>query len=154
MKLYKKILIGVLIVFIAIQFIQPAHNKNTQLLVTDITKTYSLPDSVYTILRNKCYDCHSNTTNYPWYTNIQPMGWFMAKHIRDGKKDLNFSEFGSYSLRRQINKLRGIESSIKEGTMPISSYTIMHADVKLTSNDTATINYWVRKTKDSLTIKN
>jgi len=154
MRLYKKILMGLLIVFIAIQFIQPAHNKSAQLLATDITKTYRLPDSVQTILKNKCYDCHSNKTYYPWYFNIQPMGWFMADHIRDGKHDLNFSEFGSYSLRKQTNKFRAIETSIKDGTMPISSYTIMHTDAKLTSNDTATINYWVRKIKDSLAIKN
>jgi hypothetical protein len=154
MQIYKKILLGLLIVFIAIQFIQPAKNKSGELLATDITKTYHIPDSVQAILKNKCYDCHSNNTNYPWYMHIQPLGWLMARHVRDGKKDINFSEFGSYSSRKQINKLRGIESSIKDGTMPLSSYTIMHADAKLTSNDTATINYWVRKTKDSLTIKN
>ncbi len=133
---------------------QPDKNRSGELLATDITKTFHIPDSVQAFLKNKCYDCHSNTTNYPWYTNIQPMGWLMATHIRDGKKDLNFSEFGSYSLRRQINKLRGIESSIKDGTMPISSYTIMHPDAKLTTRDKSIITYWARQTRDSLTMKN
>ncbi|MEP7239162.1 MAG: heme-binding domain-containing protein [Ferruginibacter sp.] len=154
MKLYKKILLALLFLFIAIQFIRPAHNTSGQLLPTDITKSVNVPDKVLGIFKNACYDCHSNNTRYPWYVNIQPMGWIMARHVKNGKKDFNFSEFGTYSNRKQANKLRAIETSIKDGSMPISSYTIMHTDAKLTSNDTATINYWVRKIKDSLAIKN
>ena len=81
----KKILSAILIVFIAIQFIQPAHNKSDQLLATDISKMVNIPDSVQALLKNACYDCHSNNTNYPWYSNIQPMGWLMAKHIKKAK---------------------------------------------------------------------
>ena len=153
MKLYKKILLALLIVFIAIQFIRPAHNTSSQLLPTDITKTINVPDKVLDVFKNSCYDCHSNDTRYPWYINIQPMGWVMANHIKNGKENLNFSEFGIYSKRKQANKLRAIGTSINDGSMPISSYTIMHTDAKLTSNDTAIINNWVRITRDSLLMK-
>ncbi|WP_173820176.1 heme-binding domain-containing protein, partial [Niastella vici] len=90
----KKMLLGVLIVFVVIQFIQPARNKNGQVLAADISKMYSLPENVQATLKTACYDCHSNNTQYPWYVNIQPAGWMLARHIKQGKAELNFSEFG------------------------------------------------------------
>ena len=150
MKLYKKILLALLIVFIAIQFIQPAHNISGQVLPTDITKTVNVPDKVLDIFKNACYDCHSNNTRYPWYVHIQPMGWMMARHIKSGKDNLNFNDFGSYSKRKQANKLRAIETSIKEGAMPLSSYVSMHTDARLSAEDKNLITDWVSVAKDSL----
>ncbi len=154
MRLYKKIFLALLIVFIAIQFIQPARNINGQVLPTDITKTVNVPDNVLITFQKACYDCHSDNTRYPWYMNLQPMGWIMAYHIKNGKGNLNFSEFGTYSKRKQANKLRAITTSIKEGSMPISSYTLMHADAKLSKENKELIIDWVTRTKDSLSAKN
>jgi competence CoiA-like predicted nuclease len=151
MRLIKKILLAIVIVAVLIQFIQPAHNKSVQETQMEITKLYSMPVTVQNILKNVCYDCHSNHTRYPWYVHIQPMGWLMAKHIKEGKDELNFDEFGSYSLRRKESKLRSIASSIDKETMPLQSYTLMHADARLTENEKAIIIDWATKTKDSLT---
>jgi Haem-binding domain len=153
MKLYKKILLALLIVFIAIQFIQPAHNTSGQVLPTDITKTVNIPGKVLDIFKNSCYDCHSNSTRYPWYINIQPMGWVMARHIKNGKKNFNFSEFGAYSKRKQANKLRAIATTMKEHPMPLSSYTIMHTDAKLSKENKDLITEWVANTKNSINSK-
>ena len=153
MSRLKKSGILLLIVLTGIQFIQPARNKSGQALATDITNTFSLPQKVQTIFKSACYDCHSNNTRYPWYTNIQPVGWLLAKHIKDGKADLNFSEFGSYSSRRQMNKLRSIENSIRDGTMPLSSYTLIHDDAQFSKDDKALIIDWVTKVKDNLAAK-
>ena len=149
----KKILFVIVIVFMAIQFIQPAHNTSGQALPTDITKTVSVPDKVLSIFKKSCYDCHSNNTRYPWYVYTQPMGWMMAGHIKNGKENLNFSEFGTYSKRKQANKLRAIATSIKEGSMPLSSYTVMHTDGKLGIEDKKLITEWASNTKNSL-VKN
>ncbi|MDQ6756916.1 MAG: heme-binding domain-containing protein [Bacteroidota bacterium] len=154
MRILKKILMGLFIVFIIIQFIRPAHNTSGQVLPTDITKIINVPGNILSVLKNSCYDCHSNNTRYPWYINIQPMGWIMANHIKDGKANLNFSEFGSYSKRKQANKLRAIAKSINDGSMPISSYTIMHTDAKLSEENKKNITNWVTHTKDSMEIKN
>ena len=154
MSRIKKILLAILIVFIVIQFIQPARNKNGQVIATDISKIYSLPQSVQATLKTACYDCHSNNTNYPWYTNIQPVGWMMARHIKEGKEELNLSEFGSYSERRQLSKLRSIENSIKDGSMPISSYTIIHKNARLTKEEKAQLIDWAKIIRDSLANKN
>ena len=154
MRLFKKILLIILIVFIAIQFIQPARNTSGQVLPTDITKTVNIPDKVLDVFKNSCYDCHSNNTRYPWYVNIQPMGWVMARHVKNGKENFNFSEFGAYSKRKQANKLKSIKLSIKEGSMPLPSYTIMHTDAKLSKENKKLITDWATKTKDSIDAKN
>ncbi len=154
MRILKKILLVLLILFLVIQFIRPTMNTNSQLLPTDISKLVPIPDSVRSLLQTACYDCHSNNTRYPWYMNVQPMGWLMAKHIREGKVELNFSEFGSYSKRRQLSKLKSIASSVKDGSMPIASYTWMHSDAKLSAEDEASIIDWATRTRDSLEVKN
>ena len=143
-----------LVVLIVIQFIQPAHNKSEQLLPTDIAKIYNVPDSVLQVLKSACYDCHSNNTNYPWYAKIQPLAWFMARHVKNGKADLNFSEFASYSVRKQKSKLQSIANTIRDGEMPISSYKLMHKNASLTQEKKTLIIGWATKTKDSISTKN
>lgn len=105
------------------------------------------------ILRNSCYDCHSNNTNYPWYSQIQPSGWWLASHIKKGKEELNFNEFGSYSFRRQQSKLKAISNTIKDGTMPISSYTMIHKNARLSKAEQDLILNWIEETKDNLSKK-
>ena len=145
-----KILIMVLTVLIAIQFFQPDRNINTQPMLSDIKNHFNVPENVAGTLQTACYDCHSNNTRYPWYTNIQPVGWILAKHIKDGKADLNFNEFGNYSPRRQESKLKAIRNSIKDGSMPISSYTLLHSNAKLSEESKALIIDWAVKAEDSL----
>jgi hypothetical protein len=103
------------------------------------------------ILKTACFDCHSDNTRYPWYADIQPVAWFMSNHIRTGKENLNFSEFGAYSHRKQVNKLRAIDSSVNSGSMPLWSYNLIHTNARLTYREQILIINWARKTKDSLT---
>jgi hypothetical protein len=149
----KKRLFAIGVLLIAIQFVRPAHNKSDQVLATDISKMVTIADSVQTVLKNACYDCHSNNTNYPWYSNIQPMGWLMAKHIIQGKEALNFSDFGSYSPRRQLSKLNGIANSIKDDSMPLSSYKMMHKNAQLSTNEKTLFIIWAQQSKDSISTK-
>ena len=154
MKAIKKISLVLVIIFVGIQFIQPAHNKSGQVLPIDFTIVYRVPTNVQTILQNACYDCHSNNTSYPWYSNIQPMAWIMRRHIDNGKEKLNFSEFGSYSSRRQISKLKGIANQIKDDEMPLSSYKMMHSKAKLTKEEKDLIINWMNKKAESLSAIN
>lgn len=136
------------------QFIQPVTNTSVTLLPNDITKMINIPADVLTIFKNSCYNCHSNNTRYPWYISLQPVGWILADHIKKGKENLNFSEFGSYSQRKQANKLRAIETSIKEGFMPLPAYETMHPTSKLSKEDKKIIIDWAVHNKDSLMTKN
>jgi hypothetical protein len=150
MRLAKKILLLSVILFIAIQFIRPDRNQSTQVLSTDISQVVTIPDTVLTVLKNACFDCHSNNTEYPWYSNVQPMGWLMAYHIKQAKGQLNFSEFGSYSQRRQVSKLDGIANSIKDDIMPLKSYKIMHKSAQLSADEKSLLINWAQQSIDRL----
>ncbi len=151
---FKKIALVAGVVFIIIQFIQPARNQSGQVLDTDISKTVYVPENVQTIMSKSCYDCHSNNTQYPWYTSIQPGGWFMAYHVRNGKEKLNFSDFGSFTKRRQGSKLKSIASQIEDGAMPLSSYTLMHTNARLSPGEKDAIIKWANNARDTLSSKN
>ena len=154
MNLRKKIVFGLCSGLVIIQFIQPDHNKSNVVLNTDIEKLYTIPHNVSVILKKSCYDCHSNNTRYPWYSKIQPGAWLMASHIRKGKANLNFSGFGSYSNRRQQNKLEAIANSINDKTMPLWSYTILHKNVKLSASEETLLLDWIKTIKDGISSKN
>lgn len=136
--------------FIVIQFIRPALNIQSEGATTDFATTWKVSPQVMHPLQHACYDCHSNRTNYPWYASIQPVAWFLARHIRKGKAELNFSTFGSYSTRRQISKLSAIGNSLKDGTMPPGSYSLMHPQARLSKEEQDLIIGWTTRAKDSL----
>src|SRR5436190_7860548 len=100
MKLYRKIGILLLILVVVFQFIQPTKNISEGQSPNDISNTYTVSQEVHQLLEQKCYDCHSNNTRYPWYFNVQPIGWWLAAHVHEGKEKLNFSEFKTYSPKK------------------------------------------------------
>lgn len=134
MKWLKWIGIGVLAVLVGLQFIPTRTNQSTTVPPTDFVKTYNVPEDVKSILAVSCYNCHSNNTNYPWYSRVQPVGWYLENHINKGKEDLNFSEFGDYSARMQQSKLKSMISQVEDGEMPLPSYTFIHREARLSEN--------------------
>jgi len=142
MKLVRYILLALGIIFVAIQFIRSERNKNEKPSPTDIAKVFTVPDSVTVILKNACYDCHSNNTSYPWYSHVQPIGWFLTKHITQGKDELNFSAFGSYSTRRQLSKLDEIEDVMNDDIMPLPSYRLLHKKARLSQKEKTVLINW------------
>lgn len=132
----KKMAIGLFIIFAGVQFIQPDFNNSDRIVTVDITTdTFGIPPRITRIIRRSCYDCHSNHTEYPWYSYIQPMGWIINRHIREGKKILNFSEFMSYPARKQAGKWKIIKSQIVQNKMPLPSYELIHKDAMLTNEE-------------------
>lgn len=153
-KIIKKILFIGLIIFLLMQLYQPARNESFEQDITaNFTKVYNVPKNVEAIVRTSCYDCHSNNTNYPWYSNVQPVGFFMEHHIKEAKEDLNFSEWGNYSKRKQENKLDRIVKQIKSDEMPLASYTLIHKNARLTTVQKEEIMDWLSKIKDSISSK-
>lgn len=142
MMLTKKIAIGVIVMFATMQAFRPARNQSRTTLPTDITVTVAVPSTVAALLKSACYDCHSNNTVYRWYMNVQPVAWFMAHHVTKGKGQLNFSEFGSYSKRKQVGKLKAIAREVEQGEMPLCSYTLMHSSARLTSSEKTLLVNW------------
>jgi hypothetical protein len=142
MKILKRILIILLVGFIVIQFFRPKKNLSAQTSRNDITTLYPVPGDVKIILDKACNDCHSNNTKYPWYAEIQPIAWWLADHVEEGKAHINYSEFASYSLRKQYHKLEETEEMIKEKHMPLDSYLWMHGDADLTTEERQRLAQW------------
>lgn len=121
MHFVKKTLTGLLLITIAAQFYRPAQNNDPSAMPNHISRVVNVPGQVNAILRKACYDCHSNNTRYHWYAQIQPLNWFVNKHIKAAKAEFNFDEFKNDTKRKQLSKLRAIENSLEDGTMPITS---------------------------------
>jgi hypothetical protein len=149
-KNLKKLLLVLLVIFIIIQFFRPEKNISIAAATNDITALYAVPADVQQILKTSCYDCHSNNTVYPWYNNIQPVAWWLKNHVDEGKRELNFSEFATYRIGRQYRKLDEINKQVKEDEMPLGSYTLIHTNAKLNSEQKLAVANWVVALRDSI----
>ncbi len=147
---FKRFLIILLVAFLAIQFFRLQKNIAAVPQVNDITTKYAVPVNVQAVLKTSCYDCHSNNTKYPWYNNIQPVAWFLADHVKEGKKELNFNEFASYRIGKQYRKLETVMNEIEEDEMPIESYTLIHGDAKLSASQKKLVTDWAIAIRDSI----
>ena len=147
MNRLQKALVGIFILLIVIQFIRPQRNLSDRGSENEIALKYPVPAEVQGILKNSCYDCHSNNTRYPWYSHIQPIGWWIQSHVNEGKEHLNFSEFGTYSEKRARHKFEEIEESMNTGWMPLESYTIIHKDAILTAEQSNAVRTWAASLK-------
>lgn len=151
-QIFKRIFQLLLVALVVIQFIRPTRNiaKGAEAYAKDITSVHAVPADVQLIFQKACNDCHSNNTTYPWYSNIQPVVWWLQHHVDDGKKHLNFSTFASYNLRRQYHKLEEIIGEVNEGAMPLNSYTWLHSNAKLTETEKKAVENWAASLRDSM----
>jgi hypothetical protein len=140
----KKILLALLVVFVIIQFIRPERNEGQADTPQDITHYVQVPGNVMNTLKASCYDCHSNRTNYPWYANVNPVGWWLNHHIEEGKDELNFSDFAQYDKKTMDHKLEELAEEVEEGHMPIPAYTFLHTDARLTEQQVNQLVEWVK----------
>jgi hypothetical protein len=147
LKIAGLFLAGALIVA---QFFQPEKNLNVGSQEHDIMGVLEVPDQVASLLKNSCYDCHSNTTQYPWYNKISPTSWYLDKHVRDGKEALNFNEFGLLNQRKMIGALSTVCEVIESGSMPLVSYTIIHRSAGLDEEEARILCDWAEAGAEQL----
>ena len=107
-----------------------------------VTAEIQVPPEIDQILRTSCYDCHSNQTEWPFYSFVAPVSWWVADHVKEGRAELNFSEWGSYSAERQLKKLEEMGEELEEGKMPLPSYLPMHAEARLSSEQVEILVNW------------
>ncbi|MEO9147125.1 MAG: heme-binding domain-containing protein [Ginsengibacter sp.] len=152
-KVLKTLLAILLIAFIIIQFIRPSKNEGEEIASNQITAAQQVPEDVQQIIKVSCYDCHSNTTHYPWYSKIQPVAWFLNDHIVEGKKELNFSTFASYPTYRRYKKFKEIGKQVKDGDMPLFSYTLLHRDASLNADKKLLLENWAASSMKEMEAK-
>ncbi|CAM3688178.1 heme-binding domain-containing protein [Elizabethkingia occulta] len=153
MKAIKKIFLAGIILLLVLQFFQPIRNTDKgQAPSSDFMQVYKAPISIQRTMLNSCYDCHSNNTHYPFYSYVQPIGYLLEKHIRNGKQELNFNEWGNYSSRKKRNKLSAIREQIENNKMPLPSYLILHQNAKLSEPQKQELLKWIKSVekRDSL----
>ena len=138
----KKILIVLMFALVIIQFIHPKKNKGLGTHTNYIGNSFNVTNDVKVILAKACNDCHTNNTNYPWYTYIQPIDWWMTHHVNEGKKRLNLDDYTNKNLRFQYHKMEEVAEMIKESEMPLDSYTWIHKEARLNEEEKSTIINW------------
>ena len=145
MKILKKILLTLLIVFVIAQFFGPDKNDGDIATVAAFMAETKPPEDVKQILETTCFDCHSEKTTYPWYNSITPLNYWLEDHIKDGKKHLNFSNWSAYSVKKKEHKMDELHEEVAEGEMPLNSYTWTHTEANLTPAQIAAVVSWGKK---------
>lgn len=135
MKRSTKILLGLLVVFVLIQFKRIDKTNPPVVLMNDLIEIEKPNEEVANLLRTACYDCHSNNSAYPWYTDIAPFSWWIQGHIDHGREHLNYSDWGKYNLKKKLHKLEEHEEFLSNGSMPLSSYKIMHPEARISKEE-------------------
>lgn len=147
MKIIKKVLFLLLIVLVIAQFFGSEKNQGEIASIDKFIEETHPSVEVELILKQACYDCHSNVTKYPWYSNITPINYWMAHHVNEGKEELNFSKWSSYSVKRKDHKLEEVIEMVEEKEMPLPSYTWTHKEAKLTDAQIKAVTDWAEKVR-------
>jgi hypothetical protein len=143
MKHWAKITLYILLAaVVGIQFFRPERNLGSGENNADMVKILDVPQKLAKKLENSCYDCHSDQTAYPWYSQVAPVSWMLAKHIREGKEELNFSEFGNLERRNMIGVLTEICEVVEEGSMPLPGYVAMHKEADFSEEEMQELCEW------------
>lgn len=149
-KFFKRFFIVLLVALVVIQFIRPEGNQNEVVAANTLAAALPVSNEVNDVLKAACNDCHSNNSAPMWYMKIQPVGFWIDHHIEEGKGELNFDEFATYSLRRQYHKLEEVAEMVNEGEMPLNSYTWMHSEAKLSDAQKKLLTDWSAAMMDTL----
>lgn len=149
-KILPRLLLVLGLAFIVIQFFGPAKTNPPVDETKTITAGAPVPTEIATVLHRACYDCHSNQTRWPWYSNVAPVSWFVIDHVIQARKELNFSEWAAYSQKRMKRKLEEIKDEVEEGAMPLPSYLPLHPDAKLSPEDVQALSAWAIAERERL----
>lgn len=139
----------IVVISIGLQFTSPAHSNPPFDEAETLQGTTVVPSEVSALFARSCNDCHSNKTNWRWYTYVAPVSWLTVDHVNDGRVELNFSAWGRYSARMKGTRLRAICDQCQRGSMPLASYVRMHREVRLSPEEVKVICEWTKSESES-----
>jgi hypothetical protein len=149
-KVLKIVLLVLVVILLLAQFYPRAKDNINGPETSHLSTVHNIPADVQGLFKSSCYDCHSNNTIYPWYYNIQPLAWWLDDHVKEGKREFNFSEFAGYNLAKQYHKLEELEELVTEKEMPLKSYTLAHGDARLTDAQRLSITNWSKSVREDM----
>ncbi|WP_298550993.1 heme-binding domain-containing protein [uncultured Algibacter sp.] len=144
MKIIKKLLLLLLIVFVIAQFFRPDKNEGDLTSINAFMDETNPPENVKIILKETCFDCHSDITRYPWYNNITPVNYWLASHVKDGKKHFNMSNWEGNSIKRKDHKFEELIEIVENKEMPLNSYAWTHSEAKLNDKQIKAVIDWAK----------
>lgn len=154
MKKALKILVLLLIAgFVVIQFFRIDKTSPPVVQAEALESAVLVSPDVSQIMVRSCNDCHTNSTNYPWYSNIQPVGWFLKSHIDDGRRKLNFNIFNTYPPKKKAKKLEEICERVESKEMPLPSYLWLHRDSILSESDAKALCDWAKQEQAKIVVE-
>lgn len=136
-KILRWVILGAVILVAAIQVVRP--DRSNPAVTVEAPASFE----ARSVLRRACYDCHSNETVWPWYSGIAPVSWLVARDVRKGREELNFSTWDRYTTKQQAEKLKESWEEVEEGEMPLWIYLPVHRDAVLSAEDRAVLRKWV-----------
>ena len=137
------VLVGV-VLLLAAQMVRPGRtNPNVEPTRTIESQTKLTPE-IAGLFNRACDDCHSNKTDWPWYSNVAPVSWFVIDHVNHGRRHLNFSSWAEYDQEQADDLLRNIAKEVQQGSMPLTSYTLLHPEAKLSPDERNIIIEWAQ----------
>ncbi len=145
MKKWLKIIAYVVLALLVVaQFFRPERSNPPVDASRTIQAQLQVPPNVDALLQRACQDCHTHNTHWPWYSNFTPVSWFLAEHVNDGRRHLNFSEWGSYDAKRAGQKLEEIAEEVEKRAMPLPSYLPLHSHALLSDEDIRVLIAWAK----------
>ena len=152
-KVLKWLLLGIVVLFIAVQFVRPARTNPAVDQTQTIQAHLQITPPVAAILDRSCQDCHSHSTRWPWYSNVVPASWFLVDHVDEGRQHLNFSEWGKLDKREADKKLEEMCEEVSDKMMPIDTYTWIHRSAKLSDADIKILCDWTKAEQARLAVR-
>jgi hypothetical protein len=137
-------LIAIPAFLLIIQFIRIDKKNPPVDLSKDFITITNPPVEIAKMIKSSCYDCHSHESVYPWYSNVAPVSWYLKNHINEARGRVNFSEWANYPADKAAHKLEACSEDVEEGDMPLSSYTLMHSNAKLSDVQAKTLSEWFK----------
>jgi hypothetical protein len=153
-KIFRIALIVLVLAFVIAQFVRPNFTNPPVVQGEDLPASTQVPADVEAVLTRSCSDCHSNETRYPWYSKVTPFNWFLADHIEDGRKEMNFSVWNTYAAKKKVRKLEELCEQVEHGEMPLPSYLWIHSEAKMRDGDAALLCNWARAEGDRIKAAN
>lgn len=152
-RIVKRIVLGVAVLFLGAQVVRPGKtNPGIEPARTIEAHTQVTPE-IAELFNRACNDCHSNKTVWPWYSNVAPVSWFVIDHVNHGRRHLNFSDWAHYDSRQADELLGSIAKEVRQGSMPLESYTLLHPEAKLSQDERSLLIEWAQAEKNRLAYK-
>ena len=139
------VLIGLAVFLVVGQFIRPNRTVEAAAPEQDYLAIAQPPAPIAETIKSACYDCHSNTSKYPWYAEVAPVSWWIQSHINGGRQKLNFSAFGSYSTKKAAHKIEECFEEVEKKVMPLKSYTWLHPEAQLSEEERSALVGWFKQ---------